>query len=138
MFINKYEDIRKLIQTHIYDNWKETRIQYSNFTLDPIVTPEESWVKIVIVFGKENCSSICGEYNINRGTGYFDIEVFVPINTGTGLLDTLAAHLNDLFISFRKDSFRVKNASYKEGFMEVDTWFKGVLTFYFDWEYKVI
>ena len=135
MLQDKYDGVRKIIQTKLYDEWNDTKIKFSNFPLD--TDPTESWISLHIVFGDEAHSSISNRNAVYRGAGLFQIDICVPINIGTGTLNVLATKLHDIFISYKTDSFRVKSASYTEGFIENDIWYKGVLTFYFNWDYLV-
>jgi hypothetical protein len=136
MFPDKYDAVRQVIQSRLFTEWgTTTRVKYGNYPLDPAPEPSESWIALAIKFGDESPASMTFGTVVFRGLGLFQIDICVPDGEGTGNLNRLAKQLNDIFVNYETKSFQVTRNSYMEGLIEGNTWYKGILSFYFRWEY---
>jgi len=87
-----FDDIREACEDHLATNWSDTTIAYDNVKFD---IPTSAWIRCFLRPVSTENSSIGGLSKRNYAS--FWIQIFTPLNSGTGLAYDYAEKLEVLF-----------------------------------------
>lgn len=87
-----FEVANTLIEDRLRDSWSDTDIDWDNVEFTPV--RGTAFVRLQTEWVDANVISIGGR---NRGTGYINLSVFVPSNTGTVTVSNMADSLSAIF-----------------------------------------
>ena len=87
-----FADERAEIQNHLEVNWLDTPVAWQNITFTPPNNSE--WIRLNILNGST-------EYRamplLKRYNGIINVQIFVPIKTGTSIARDYADKISDIF-----------------------------------------
>ena len=89
-----YSDIRQICEEHLNNNWANTTIAYDNAEFDP-PEPKEPWIRCSLHPIYSENSALGGLAKRDYAT--FWIQIFVPLNIGSGQAYEYAKELEILF-----------------------------------------
>ena len=88
-----FEDIQNICTEYLSSNWNKTPIAYDNVTYTPV--KGQSWIRCGLrPVNSENAS--IGD-NCKRDSALFYIQIFTPVDTGSGKAYQYAKELEILF-----------------------------------------
>ena len=88
-----YSEIRSILETHLTANWSRTPIAYENVPFDP--PEQEPWIRCILQPVHQETSSL-GDLCKRTYASYW-IQIFTPLNEGSGEAYNIAAELEPLF-----------------------------------------
>ena len=91
------DNIRKLIEKHVHDNWTKTSVAWFNVPFR--AEDEASFIEVHILPGEGQEISL-GPKTLNRWSGIAQINVNIPRGQGTRMAYEYAGELIDLFFGF--------------------------------------
>lgn len=104
-----FADERAEIQNHLEVNWLDTPVAWQNITFTPPNNSE--WIRLNILNGST-------EYRamplLKRYNGIINVQIFVPIKTGTSIARDYADKISDIFDSVTFDNVVCDVASVTE------------------------
>jgi hypothetical protein len=87
-----FEAANTLIETRLKTRWTTTKIDWDNVEFNPV--RGTSFVRLDIEWIANSSISIGG---LDRGEGYINLSIFVPSNTGTKVITSMADSLSAIF-----------------------------------------
>lgn len=123
--------VRRDIEKRVQDNWVTTRVQYENVKFTEPKT-NENWARLRIFEESANRMNI-GQPPRHRHTGLIILELYVPENTGTDEIRTMADTFSDLFreAAFNGIQCRAPNAT---PVGVINGWYRYNVTVPYFWE----
>lgn len=90
-----FTDIRKICEEQLANNWTSTPIAYDNAPFDPPNNPKSPWIRCALHPIYSENAALGGLAKRDYAT--FWMQVFIPLNTGSGSAYDYAKELEILF-----------------------------------------
>lgn len=96
-----FKEANDAIEAHLSNNWGDTPIDFDNVNYRPV--RGTAFVRLQIEWANSVAISIGG---LSRGSGYIDLSIFVPVNTGVAIVNGLADDLAALYNKWQTGGLR--------------------------------
>lgn len=103
-----YESTENAIETHLFDNWNNTGIDFDNVNFKP--SNGVPFIRLQIEWVNSEQISIGG---LDRNYGYVNISVFVEKNISNQLINNYLDELKELFSKKQLGNIKFKTATVK-------------------------
>ena len=87
-----WDEINNALSTRLNDNWVTTPIAWDNVPYDP--TPNQEWVRAAMIPTVTENAALA---DATRRQGIYAIQIFTPLNRGSGRAYELADMLSAIF-----------------------------------------
>jgi hypothetical protein len=87
-----FSELRQVLETEMSTQWIHSPVVWENAPSDITDVP---WVRFSVRPASGETGSLGSKMNINKG--FLAIQVFIPLNSGTGKLYEFLDHISDIF-----------------------------------------
>lgn len=113
-----FNSIREVCEKRLSDNWSNTTVSFDNANFE---VPTDAWIRCFLSPITTVNASLGGLSK--RDYAAFNIQVFTPLNDGSGLAYQYAAELEELFSNISIDGVVFYTAETKRVGDEGNGWF---------------
>lgn len=117
--MSNHNSIRAALENKITNNWTATPIHYDNVIIDTVSTQPYLLVNYIPM---SSSNAVLGRGRI-RHYGEFDIRIFIPANTGTGLAYEYADQIKNIFSNQTFDGVNCYSSEVIRHGIYNSTWF---------------
>jgi len=126
-----YSTARRDIEKRLQNNWATTEVAYDNVDFDE-PKQSDSWIRLRVFEDSSNRINI-GKKGVHRQAGTIALEIYIPRNTGTKLIQDHADALAGLFRDAQFNGITCREASLSIN-GDFNGWYQGTLTIPFHWD----